>query len=274
MDKNNTIYFEKIDFLKGFAIFLVVLGHVVQSLYSTPRFPQGVVSHIIYSFHMPLFFFLSGYLAYKKSYLPLNKLLGKKILQLILPYVVWLFLTITFSTKADLALYTLDHAGYWFLLVLFEIFVLFYVFRIFMDKINIHSRLCLFVVEAFLWICLLGVLHLIDKYVITNNSPISVTLSYKLIPLYFPYFIAAYLFRKYNISAALSGYLNNNFISSAFLPAFIICFILLENQIYGMTVWSTLCRWLAITACFITYNKLYIHTYIHTYIHSKFRKNE
>lgn len=50
-----------IDSLKGFLIFLVVLGHVVQSMIDSNMFPSnkdGLVSLFewIYSFHMPLFF--------------------------------------------------------------------------------------------------------------------------------------------------------------------------------------------------------------------------
>lgn len=52
-----------LDFMKGFAIFLVVLGHVLQ-------YTSGVEHHpfrdFIYSIHMPLFFFVSGFLASKK----------------------------------------------------------------------------------------------------------------------------------------------------------------------------------------------------------------
>lgn len=50
--RNNSI-----DSLKGFLIFLVVLGHVLLgSLDDNP------LRYLIYSFHMPVFFFISGYL--------------------------------------------------------------------------------------------------------------------------------------------------------------------------------------------------------------------
>lgn len=44
-----------IDYLKGFAILLMVIGHYQ----GTPTF----LNVWIYAFHMPLFFFLSGYLS-------------------------------------------------------------------------------------------------------------------------------------------------------------------------------------------------------------------
>lgn len=46
----------QIDVLKGFAILLVVLGHAIYETYSE----NNIVFRMIYSFHMPLFMFLSG----------------------------------------------------------------------------------------------------------------------------------------------------------------------------------------------------------------------
>lgn len=48
----------EIDALRGAAIILVVLGHAIQ--YSTISFDSNIVFRFIYSFHMPLFFIISG----------------------------------------------------------------------------------------------------------------------------------------------------------------------------------------------------------------------
>lgn len=51
-----------IDELKGFTIFLVIIGHILISRF----LPQFQLFHtVIYSFHMPLFMFLSGIFSYK-----------------------------------------------------------------------------------------------------------------------------------------------------------------------------------------------------------------
>ena len=52
---------EFIDSLKGFAILLVLWGHSIQYLCSGIDFFQNFIFKIIYSFHMPLFFLISGF---------------------------------------------------------------------------------------------------------------------------------------------------------------------------------------------------------------------
>ncbi len=52
-----------VDVTRGFAIYLVVLGHCIQ--YATPldyEFHENIVFQLIYGFHMPLFMIVSGYL--------------------------------------------------------------------------------------------------------------------------------------------------------------------------------------------------------------------
>jgi fucose 4-O-acetylase-like acetyltransferase len=84
MDTANTNnrHFDYIDLLKGFGIFLVVWGHTM-----TPR------SAYIYSFHMPLFFFLSGFVHKDK---PLREFVLSKINSLYIPYLVFSFISWVF----------------------------------------------------------------------------------------------------------------------------------------------------------------------------------
>lgn len=53
-----------IDSLKGIAIVCVVLGHILDGAMKKEMFPStvwmGGLDRIIYSFHMPLFFVMSG----------------------------------------------------------------------------------------------------------------------------------------------------------------------------------------------------------------------
>jgi fucose 4-O-acetylase-like acetyltransferase len=52
-----------LDYFKGIAIFLVVWGHCLQyAANASYDFFSNEVFIVIYSFHMPLFMFISGYL--------------------------------------------------------------------------------------------------------------------------------------------------------------------------------------------------------------------
>lgn len=78
-----------IDNIKGFAIFLVILGHTPISESNRAIFTW------IYSFHMPLFFIVSGVLFSnkEKNYL---KFLKKNILALIVPYLIFQIINVIF----------------------------------------------------------------------------------------------------------------------------------------------------------------------------------
>lgn len=56
---------EHIDYLKGFAILMVLLGHIF--IAKAPAGTHYPFCEMIYSFHMSLFFFVSGFLAYKTN---------------------------------------------------------------------------------------------------------------------------------------------------------------------------------------------------------------
>ncbi|HOW35834.1 MAG TPA: acyltransferase family protein [Candidatus Omnitrophota bacterium] len=81
-----------IDVLKGIAIILVVCGHVIQRtmVLNGADFFLNPAFKIIYTFHMPLFFFLSGYLMAwtlgRRSFLDAFKSRCKTLL---IPFVVW-----------------------------------------------------------------------------------------------------------------------------------------------------------------------------------------
>lgn len=85
-----------IDAAKGYGMILVILGHI--SEYS----PIGM---IIYSFHMPLFFFLSGYLFSTRR--PFGEFARNKIRRLIIPYFAYAIPLILWDA------FILNGGGYW-----------------------------------------------------------------------------------------------------------------------------------------------------------------
>lgn len=80
-----------LDALKGFAILLVILGHV--GAFSDPGTisTQTFLHTFIYVVHMPLFIMTAGYFAQRRvdSLSSLTKFLSDKFIRLILPAFLW-----------------------------------------------------------------------------------------------------------------------------------------------------------------------------------------
>ena len=124
-----------LDVLKGIAIFLVVMGHVVA--FQIRGLDHSLLFKIIGTVHMPLFFFVSGWLAYKATgvevYTP--KALWKRFKRLIVPMVAVSTLWVLYFPKSGLASplpagfdglwCDTWKNGYWFTPVLFVIFLIF-----------------------------------------------------------------------------------------------------------------------------------------------------
>ena len=74
-----------IDNLKGVLILLVVLGHCIQC--TDLDFDHNAVFRYIYSFHMPLFMCVSGFVSYKPDIK--WQTVQKRFRQLIIPFLAW-----------------------------------------------------------------------------------------------------------------------------------------------------------------------------------------
>ena len=121
-----------LDSLRGFAILLVIIGHLIQFNYKS-----GIENHIfnlIYSFHMPLFFFISGLCTnFVKETSTLRELFNygyKKFYQLIIPSIVWtIVVPLFFSCKYTVSNISINTiSGYWFLNTLFVVCMLWSVY--------------------------------------------------------------------------------------------------------------------------------------------------
>ena len=77
------------DIMKGIAILLVVLGHSVPDQASASgiaSYPLYLMRTIIYSFHMPVFFFVAGYFMHIPLKEGFQKFVNDKSIRLIVPY--------------------------------------------------------------------------------------------------------------------------------------------------------------------------------------------
>jgi len=77
------------DELKGIGIILVIVGHIVQFIYEPLMYEYNILFRIIYSFHMPLFFVVSGYVLQKYKLKLNTKWLVYRILGLVIPFFSW-----------------------------------------------------------------------------------------------------------------------------------------------------------------------------------------
>lgn len=155
---NNRI--DYIDRMKGFAIFLVVMGHVLGFSF---RQPDDVAGRWISSFHMPLFMFLSGLVACSGVVAPYwdVRKLGKKSKGLLLPLVVFgMCFTMTFSKDLLSGLIGFlespNKNGYWYLMTLAVFYVSLSIYRL-----NLKQK---WFIDVALAIAIWGGMYLLWKY--------------------------------------------------------------------------------------------------------------
>ena len=158
---------------------LVVYGHVLRGLDSAGMgFPEGffaVSNKLVYGFHMPLFFLLSGIFAEQWMKKGLAKGTKEKVITILFPYFVWTL--IQGSINVVLSNVTNNPISwgelftkiwyqplwqFWFLYVLFLFFPVFYLLR------KVVSLKIMLIISAVLYISMPYVDFWISKYFMIN----------------------------------------------------------------------------------------------------------
>lgn len=139
---------EWLDALRGFTMILVVAFHVNQTTFSLD-FKTSSSMPFLVLFRMPLFFFVSGFLAYKASLVwsfgTFKELLLKKMRVQLIPTVVFFLLSAVILTNLPFLDYVVERlhspmkGGYWFTLVLLYMFIIYYVFCYIESKLKWKS---------------------------------------------------------------------------------------------------------------------------------------
>ena len=107
--------------MKGILIYLVIVGHVIAK-YAEP----GWAYTVIHTFHMPLFFFISGFLAIPAFKQTIKDFAGKKYRRILRPALCWslLFFLLKLPSHLDLGTKIIkSFMDIWFLYVLFYLFI-------------------------------------------------------------------------------------------------------------------------------------------------------
>jgi fucose 4-O-acetylase-like acetyltransferase len=134
-----------VDYAKGVGILLVVFGHTLRGLHSSRIIADSSSFHSvdswIYSFHMPLFFLLSGLFAERRVERSAGVFLQDKLATIAYPYLIWSTLqtlmqfAVSGYTNSQTSLYDLARIlinpvmQFWFLYALFLISLIYYVLR-------------------------------------------------------------------------------------------------------------------------------------------------
>ena len=164
---------EWVDYVKTFACFLVVLGHLLQSLQKSNLDNYvsitGYINWFIYLFHMPLFMCMSGFFFFFKnkrfSWNEYKEFEKKKIINLSIPYItfylLFLGINIIFSSQVNTPKGIEELKGiinnpmppYWFLYALLSIFILIPILEKVLNhnKKNIFTLLCILKIIAIFW---------------------------------------------------------------------------------------------------------------------------
>ena len=164
MKISSSTQYEWVNYAKGIGIVLVVYGHVARGVFNAGMTEDDklfkLVDAVIYSFHMPLFFFLSGLFFVGSLCKRGGKgLVGSKLGTIVYPYILWSLIQggLSYSlqgitnfktTVTDvLSLLWLPHDQFWFLYALFVVFVFYTLAYSLFQNI-----LVLFVLSLFLYI--------------------------------------------------------------------------------------------------------------------------
>lgn len=181
MQKRN----ENLDSLKGFAILLVMFGHIQVHNQMTDPYLYDIIK----SLQMPLFMLISGYLAGAgtkiQSASQYWERLGKRAFSYLVPFFAWLVLQhITFVPKAlKTVLFQLDY-GLWFLMTLFLFTWMVYTAQFVGAKLKKEWVFWAF----FLGSCLLVLLAYLKGVKFLSPS---------ILIIYLPYYVAAYFVGLY-----------------------------------------------------------------------------
>ncbi len=180
--------------IKLVLIFLVVLGHFVQYVFSKDNYLDNYLFKFIYSFHMPLFMFVSGYLYKPKSIDKFFKYLA-----------VYLITGVFVLQKEILVLIAKPDEGFWYFYVLAGLYLIG----------NFLSNY-IYIVILVPYIILLTIFDFDWRYFYYYGL----------------FFLIGYIFNKYNIKLIVKARVKNKFIFGLILIITLMILPIMNNIIY------------------------------------------
>lgn len=227
MEKSNRI--EWIDALRGFTMILVVFWHVSMNFGMDST--NSMLNAFFLTFRMPMFFFVSGFIGYKahqqftrNQYLTLLK--RKAFCQLV-PTAIFFTIFSFVTGGTPLSFFTRGLEGYWFTLVLFELFVLYYtlsyIINNYLKNNSIVQFTILFIVIAFFF----NALALYMNVDLTRVPRVCIALTLNNFCYYSQFFFFGVLCRMYGSN--FYKLLDNKIFTTLVLSGFLLLFILVNT---------------------------------------------
>lgn len=153
MEAGNAPRLEWLDAMRGLTMILVVAYHIAQISFGVNEKTSSSLPFLML-FRMPLFFFVSGFLAYKANFewtLPnAFRLTWKKIKIQVLPTLVFLcvFLILRrddFWGAFEHCMKTPTKSGYWFTWVLLHMFLIYYLASLLQSRVRKYPHLIIWI---------------------------------------------------------------------------------------------------------------------------------
>ena len=189
---------EDIDILKGILIFLVVWGHCIQygigfgvEWKELGLCVQSPVHRLIYSFHMPLFMGVSGYLFYFSNKKKIGQISSSRMSSIVVPWLFYCLLMAITMIAIDTPFVTLGGAikrflsccrySYWFLLSLLVNSII----------VCIVTRLINDIMKQYLLFVMVGLIFIVCFVEFPNYSFV------------YPFFVAGYIMNQQKVTIHL-----------------------------------------------------------------------
>ena len=189
---------EYIDAMRGFTMLLVVFGHVLT--HCLRNYSEDSVVYCFFErFRMPMFFFISGYIAYKAAehwdFSLFRTMLKKKaIVQLIPTFIFFSFWGIVYNNNLCEIFMKNGTDIFWFCQALFEMFVIYYTVQLISHYTSTKTFNYLIISIAIAT----KILNVNNFGLYDENDPwFRMTVGYRVLP-YFMYFVLGLMAKKYH----------------------------------------------------------------------------
>lgn len=197
-----------LDSVKAVLIYLVILGHCIPRIGENSGYIASIFN-VIYSFHMPLFVFVSGYFFNPNKG---RSSIIKNCLELFSTFLLFQIIWTIISPPHSLSAVLTPAVTLWYLLCL------------------IYWKLILFCIRDWINVKLLIVVVLIS--ILAGFIPIGAQLSFQRFFTFFPFFVAGYLLRGHTLFK-IKNYLNS-WVAMGLLLAIIVGMSFFKAQWRGL----------------------------------------